>query len=106
MARITDDLVRGMEDIIAHNKGEKGRATSFQVTPPKLTINPRAIRVKQALSQREFSQRYGIPQSTLENWEQAHREPDATARAYLVVVDEYPDEVAAVIAKRKSALVG
>ena len=35
------------------------------------------------VSQKEFADRYGIPEATLQDWEQHRRKPDAATRSYL-----------------------
>ena len=45
------------------------------------------------LSQGEFSEQFRIPIGTLRDWEQGRKEPDAAARAYLVVIARNPDAV-------------
>lgn len=56
---------------------------------PRVSIIRRALR----LSQEEFSQRFRIPLGTLRDWEQGRKEPDAAARAYLVVIARNPEAV-------------
>lgn len=60
---------------------------------PRVTIIRRAF----GLTQEEFSQRFRIPLGTLRDWEQGRKEPDAAARAYLVVIARNPDAVRAAL---------
>jgi len=53
---------------------------------PEVKIIRRALR----LSQEEFAARFHIPLGTLRDWEQGRKEPDAAARAYLVVIGRNP----------------
>ena len=53
----------------------------------------RAIRRRTGLSQAEFSARYGLNLRTLQDWEQGRTQPDAPARAYLLVIDREPRAV-------------
>jgi putative transcriptional regulator len=46
------------------------------------------------LSQEEFATRFHIPLGTLRDWEQGRKDPDAAARAYLVVIGRNPTAVA------------
>jgi putative transcriptional regulator len=57
---------------------------------PQVKVMRRAL----GLSQEEFSARFHIPIGTLRDWEQGRKEPDAAARAYLVVIGREPDAVA------------
>src|SRR5690349_20635988 len=62
---------------------------------PRLRRTPRVRVIRQALklTQEEFSQRFGIPLGTLRDWEQGRKEPDAAARAYLLVIARNPAAV-------------
>ncbi|MCF8505515.1 MAG: XRE family transcriptional regulator [Caulobacter sp.] len=57
---------------------------------PRASIIRRAFR----LTQEEFSERFRIPLGTLRDWEQGRKEPDAAARAYLIVIARNPTAVA------------
>ena len=57
---------------------------------PRVGIIRRAL----GLSQEEFAGRFHIPLGTLRDWEQGRKEPDAAARAYLVVIARNPTAVA------------
>ena len=60
-----------------------------------MTGTPAAIATRRALalSQEEFSSRFHIPLGTLRDWEQGRKDPDAAARAYLVVIGRKPEAV-------------
>jgi putative transcriptional regulator len=55
------------------------------------------IRRALRLSQEEFSARFRIPLGTLRDWERGRKEPDAAARAYLVVIGRNPEAVRAAL---------
>ena len=68
------------------------------VTPDNLkrmkpTPQVKVIRRALGLSQEEFAGRFHIPLGTLRDWEQSRKEPDAAARAYLIVIARNPDAV-------------
>lgn len=56
---------------------------------PRVKIVRRAL----GLSQEEFAARFHIPLGTLRDWEQSRKEPDAAARAYLIVIARNPEAV-------------
>ncbi len=56
--------------------------------------NPKKLRVRLGMTQEEFAATYRIPVGTLRDWEQRRKNPDATARAYLIVIDKDPKAVA------------
>jgi putative transcriptional regulator len=56
----------------------------------KRTPQVKVIRRALGLSQEDFAARFQIPLGTLRDWEQGRKEPDAAARAYLVVIGRNP----------------
>lgn len=62
---------------------------------PRLHRTPqvRVIRRALGLSQGAFARRFHIPLGTLRDWEQGRKDPDAAARAYLVVIGRNPAAV-------------
>lgn len=63
------------------------------MTRLKRTPQVKIIRRALGLSQEEFATRFHIPLGTLRDWEQRRKEPDAAARAYLVVIARNPAAV-------------
>jgi putative transcriptional regulator len=68
--------------------------TQERISHMKRTRQARVIRRALGLSQEEFAARFRIPLGTLRDWEQGRKEPDAAARAYLVVIGRNPAAVA------------
>jgi putative transcriptional regulator len=60
-------------------------------------VNVKKLRERLGLTQEEFAETYRIPVGTLRDWEQRRKNPDATARAYLIVIDKDPKAVAALL---------
>ena len=56
---------------------------------PQVKIIRRALK----LSQEDFAARFHIPIGTLRDWEQGRKDPDAAARAYLIVIGRNPEAV-------------
>lgn len=56
---------------------------------PQVKVIRRAL----GLSQEDFAAKFHIPLGTLRDWEQSRKEPDAAARAYLVVIARNPSAV-------------
>ena len=67
--------------------------TPERMASMKRTPQVRVIRRALKLSQEEFSARFNIPIGTLRDWEQGRKEPDAAARAYLMVIGRNPSAV-------------
>ena len=82
-------LIAGMEEVVAHIKGEpnNSRATIVEFADAK------SIRRGLGMSQSRFSRAYGIPLKTLQHWEQRRHNPDRTASAYLWTIEAFPDQV-------------
>lgn len=84
-------LLEGLQEVLAWKRGE----TALEV----VDINPmpaervRSIRRKVAKSARDFERRFGIPASTLNNWEQGRRKPDPAGRLLLKVIEANPEMV-------------
>lgn len=59
----------------------------------KRTPQVKTMRRALGLSQEEFAARFHIPLGTLRDWEQGRKDPDAAARAYLIVIGRNPEAV-------------
>jgi putative transcriptional regulator len=68
------------------------RGKDFQPFPA--VVDVKAIRAKTGLSQAEFAKRYGFNVRTLQDWESSGAQPPSPVRAYLTVIDCFPDIVA------------
>ena len=68
----------------------------------RMRRTPRAKLLRRALgfSQEEFSAKFHIPLGTLRDWEQGRKEPDAAARAYLIVIGREPEAVGRALTPR------
>jgi len=71
--------------------------TSDDFKRMKRTPQVKVIRRALDLSQEEFAERFQIPLGTLRDWEQGRKDPDAAARAYLVVIGRNPVAVNAAL---------
>jgi len=67
--------------------------TQERLAHMKRTPQVKVIRRALGLSQEEFAERFRIPLGTLRDWEQGRKEPDAAARADLVVIGCNPSAV-------------
>jgi putative transcriptional regulator len=90
MSTFGRELIESMTQAARHAAGRKlpgMRITTVEVPDVK------AIRRKLRMSQQRFAASYRIPLSTLKNWEQKRRVPDAPAAAYLRAISRRPKEV-------------
>jgi putative transcriptional regulator len=56
-------------------------------------VNVNEIRTTQRLSQSQFAKRFGFSVRTLQDWELGRVQPPSAVRAYLTVIDRFPDTV-------------
>jgi putative transcriptional regulator len=94
MSKIGDELILGMENAVAHARGLK-RAVRETVVPVSIpeSVDVASIRRKLGLTQERFALQFGFSVKNVRNWEQGIRQPEGSARAYLVVIDRKPDAV-------------
>ena len=57
-------------------------------------MDVKAIRTKAGLSQAEFARRYGFNVRTLQYWKSGGAQPLSPVRAYLTLIDHFPETVA------------
>lgn len=98
MSKIGKSLLRGAEEALSYAKGQKIGTKVHKVKIPK-HVDVRAIRNKLNLTREEFASRFGFSIRTLEKWEQGVRQPESSARAYLVVIEKNPAVVEAALRK-------
>jgi putative transcriptional regulator len=68
---------------------------AIRVVHPPGKVSVRGIRAKLDLTQAEFAARYGFSLGAVRDWEQGRFEPDGPTRTLLLLIDSYPDLVAA-----------
>ena len=95
MTKLGEALIEGLEDALAHAKGQNSGVRLHAQAVPDV----KAIRRKLNMSQHLFAATYRIPLPTLKNWEQGRRHPDAPAAAYLLAISRLPSEVGAALAR-------
>lgn len=104
-ARTTEvgqSVIRSLQEIRAWQRGEL--AISFVEVPASIPpARVKAIRKRAAKSVRLFSERFGLPAKTVQQWERGARRPDAASSLLLEVIDSNPDVVAAAAKRRHRA---
>ena len=91
--RAFDKIVEGLTEAlaIARNEAEPARLH----VPPEIDV--RAIRRRLRMTQETFASAFGFTSSQIRQWEQGRHRPIGAMRAYLMVIDEKPDEILAVL---------
>jgi putative transcriptional regulator len=91
MNYVSRGVIEGLKEVIAHVRGEI-QLTRYEYDVPG-PVDVKAIRTKQGLSQAQFAKRFGFSVRTLQDWELGRTPPPSAVRAYLTVIDRYPDTV-------------
>lgn len=86
---VGEGVIEGLKEAIAHARGETV-LPSYRY-PGRVDL--KAIRAKLGLSQSEFAGRYGFNLRTLQDWERSRVQPPGAVRAYLAVIDRFPEMV-------------
>jgi len=88
MSKAYDSIRKGLEEALAHAKGEDVGARVHSVDVPEPDVA--AIRAQSGLSQAEFARSIGVAVGTLRGWEQGRRRPDGPARVLLALIEKRP----------------
>jgi len=75
--------------------------TEAQLAKLKPMSRVKLLRVRLRLTQEQFSKRYGIPLTTLRDWEQNRSQPDQASKSYIRAIEAFPDAIGNVIGKRQ-----
>jgi putative transcriptional regulator len=91
MSKLGSDLLKSMEEALAHAEGKRSRSRVH-----KISLKPADIqkaRKKLGLSQDQFALAFGVSASTLRKWEQGQRSPTGAAETLLKIIDREPQAV-------------
>lgn len=78
-----ESIKKGAQEAIEWKKGKKTGARVRRYT----AMDVAGIRKKTKMTQREFSESFSIPLSTLRQWEQGKRVPQGPAQTLLKIID-------------------
>jgi putative transcriptional regulator len=90
MTKVGQSILKGASEALAFAKGESDTGVVVHVPSD---VDVRKIRRSLELSQEAFAAQFGFSLSAVRNWEQGRRQPEAAARAYLLVIKNDPDAV-------------
>ncbi len=96
MSNLFESIKRGLEDAIAHSKGEKAGVRVF--TPREVDV--KEIRRKTGLTQNQFAATFGISVATLRHWERGDRNPQGPALVLLNAADNDPEGLLKILTRR------
>lgn len=101
MSSLGKRLIKSAKEARAIARGEADASTYKVFVPAKIDV--KAIRTRRGYTQEEFCIRYGLSVASLRDWEQGRFAPDATARAYLTIIDRAPEAVEKALARHEAA---
>ena len=84
MSERFDAISKGLKEAIAWKQGKKTGARVRLYS----AMDVAKIRKKTKLTQKEFSEAFEIPLSTLRQWEQGQRVPRGPAQSLLKIIDK------------------
>lgn len=91
MSKFGTRLLRAAREGRAILRGEADPATYRVHVPAEVDV--RKIRRALKLSQAQFAAKFGLPTSTIRDWEQRRRKPEGAARVLLQVIKREPEAV-------------
>jgi putative transcriptional regulator len=84
--KLFEELTRSVKQAGAIARGEAKPSRRREFTPTRI----QAVREKTQLSQAQFARLLNVSVKTLQNWEQARREPTGPAKALLRIMEREP----------------
>lgn len=87
MTNVFESIKRGLEEAIAHSKGEK---TEVRVFTPR-EVDVKEVRKQTGLTQDQFAATFGISVATLRHWERGDRKPHGPALVLLNAAKNDPE---------------
>ena len=84
--KLFEELTKSVKQAGAIARGERKASRLFSYSPSRV----QAVREKAQLSQAQFARMLNVSVRTLQNWEQARREPTGPAKALLRIVEQEP----------------
>jgi putative transcriptional regulator len=91
-------IKRGLEEAIAHQKGETTDVRLF--TPEE--VNVKQVREHTSLTQEQFAATFGISLGTLRHWERGDRRPHGPALVLLNAVAREPGTVLRILTGKRT----
>lgn len=82
-----DELVESVKEAKQIMSGEQEPSRRFFIEEP----DPKEIRTKMSLTQKQFATLMNISVHTLRNWEQGRRHPEGPAKVLLNVANNHPE---------------
>jgi putative transcriptional regulator len=84
-------ILQGAREALAYARGE-AETSQYRVYVPS-EVDVAKLRRALAMSQTEFSRRFGFNPASVRDWEQGRNQPTGPIRAYLKVIEKDPRAV-------------
>lgn len=75
----------------------EGRAEPARVYAAPAALDVKALRASMGMTQEQFAAQFGFTKAAVRDWEQHRREPVATARIVLKMIEQEPEAVKRVL---------
>jgi putative transcriptional regulator len=99
MSKLFEEMAQGTAEARAYMEGER---KGYKVTLPE-SIDVRGIRNRLHFSQGRFADAFGLSVDAVRHWESGRRNPEAAARALLLVIAHDPKLVMRALAQAQPA---
>ncbi len=100
MSKLFEEMAQGTAEARAYMEGER---KGYKVTLPE-SIDVRGIRTRLHFSQGRFADAFGLSVDAVRHWESGRRNPEAAARALLMVIAHDPQLVMQALAQPQSSI--
>ncbi len=91
MSKLSNELLKSLEEALAHAEGKRTAARVHKV--PVKPADIQKARKRLGLSQDQFAGAFGVSASTLRKWEQGQRSPTGAAKTLLKIIEREPEAV-------------
>lgn len=88
--RAFEGIMQGLEEALAHSRGDRSAASRVVRVPVK-PADIKTARKKVGLSREAFARTFGLSPATLRKWENGEREPTGAARILLTIISREPE---------------
>jgi putative transcriptional regulator len=95
MSKLFEEMAQGTTEAQAYMEGER---KGYKATLPE-SVDVRGIRARLRFSQGRFVDAFGLSVDALRQWESGRRNPEAAARALLLVIAHDPRVVMRALAR-------
>lgn len=102
MSKLFKEMAQGTAEAHAYMEGER---KGYKVTLPE-SVDVRGIRTRLHFSQGRFADAFGLSVDAVRHWESGRRNPEAAARALLMVIAHDPQLVMRALAQPLEATHG